>query len=294
MALAAAKDRRSDIEHRLRVAQSIVAAGGQQQLTAARMQEIGSRVERAGEIREIEVRHKEGQIIRADTDLARRESAAELERTHSTDTHKHRIDGYTNRETRAAELHALDLEYKQLLIDIRRRAAGFTETLHHDDEDTGRGMAAAAQFAAADASRGLSPDLQAEADAYRERFTADTGMNPEDVFDAGESATVTDSWSNGLDDVAGLAEGLTAAAHLRYEFGFGIDDLDHPTDLDDAVIDAEVVDTGELIETAVSATAVHDIDTAATDPGLADGGTVPAGFAPSRENGIDPGADWGR
>ncbi|MGS2811570.1 hypothetical protein [Nocardia sp. MW-W600-9] len=53
------------------------------------------------------------------------------------------------------ELHKLDFELKKLMIEIRRRAAGFTDTLHHSDERTGAGQAAAAQFAAADATRDL-------------------------------------------------------------------------------------------------------------------------------------------
>ncbi|MGW5922164.1 hypothetical protein ACWFPY_24505 [Nocardia fluminea] len=264
VALAAAKDQRSDIEHQARLG----GLGWERQLTLTKIDEVRARIANNQRVTDADVVLKEGQITRAETDLARRELAGELERAHNIETHQHRIDGYVNRETRAAELHNLDVEYKQLLIDIRRRATGFTDTLYRTDDDTGRGMAAAAQFAAAAATSDLSAEHHADADAYRERFAADTGLNPEDLFDADEHASVADGWSHGLGDVAGLAEDLTAAAHLHHEFGVGIGDLDPPARPDSVVVDAEILDEGEWIETAVAATAVHDIDPAAPDTGL--------------------------
>lgn len=275
---AAAKDQRSHVEHQERLG----GLGLDRQLTLTKIDEVRARIANNQRVADAEVRLKEGQITRAETDLARREGTGELERAHNIETHQHRIDGYVNRETRAAELHDLDVEYKKLLIEIRRRATGFTETLYHADADEGRGMASAAQFAAADATADLSPEHQADADAYRERFAADTGLNPEDLFDADEHASLVDGWSHGLGDVEGLAEDLTAATHLHHEFGVGIADLDHPAGPDSVIVDAEVLDAGEWIETAVAATAVHDIDPATPDPSLVVGPELAAGM-PGKE-----------
>ncbi len=275
--LAAAKDERSSVEHHAR----LHGLGVDRDLSITKIEEVRDRIANNQKVTEVEVRLKEGQIARADADLVRRDEAGALERDHNTEIHRHKIDGYVNREIRAVELHELDVEYKQLLIDIRRRAAGFTETLHHTDGDTGRGMAAAAQFAAADATADLSPHTQAAAEAYRERFTADTGRNPEDMFDAGERASVGDSWSHAFDDIAGLAEDLTMAAHLHHEFGVSINGLDPPSA--GAVIGAEMLDTGERIESAVSATAVRDSDPGEPDPGIVVGGSEHAETAPGKE-----------
>ncbi|MFD4351552.1 hypothetical protein ACFWPX_03285 [Nocardia sp. NPDC058518] len=275
---AAARNQRSHIEHQARLG----GLGWERQLTAAKIDEVRERIANNQKVTDAEVRLKEGQITRAETDLARREKAGDLENHHNTETHQHRIAGYRNREARATQLHELDVEYKTLLIEIRRRAAGFTETLHHTESDTGRGMAAAAQFAAADATADLSPEHQTDADAYRERFAADTGLNPEDLLDADQHAHVADGRPPGLDDAAGLAEDLTTAAHLAHEFGAGIGALEHRADPDNVIVDAEVLDTGEGIGTAVAATAVHDIDSGAPDPGLiAD--AVPSARGPGKE-----------
>ncbi|MFJ2834233.1 hypothetical protein ACIO52_02605 [Nocardia sp. NPDC087230] len=246
---------------------------------------------------EVDVRHKEAQITRADKDLQRREKDGELARNQSTEVHKKRITSYTNRETREKALHALDVEYKKLLIDIRRRAAGFTETLHRSNEPADAAKASAAQFAAADATRDLSPEAEAAAQAYRERLIDDTGLDVEDLFTDSDRANVADGWSHGLEDVAGLAEDLTIAAHLHHESGLGVDDLDrgHAPDLE--VIDAEVVEAGEWIESVVAATGVHDVDLSAPDPGLIDGGGQPSPRAPGTEIEVwrgGPEVGWGR
>ncbi|MFI5501039.1 hypothetical protein ACIA5E_18430 [Nocardia asteroides] len=262
---AAAKEARSKLEHYARLS----GLGAEQTLTTTRIQEVQARITNAANVAEVDLRHKEAQITRADTDLARRVKDGELARAQSTELHQHRIAGYINRETREGELHGLDVEYKQLLIDIRRRAAGFTETLHRSDDPGGRGQAAAAQFAAADATRDLSPDAEADAQAYEERFAEDTGVHPGDYFTDPDRADLADGWSQGLGDVSGLAADLTADAHLRREYGIGPDDHGLDTSLGDReYLEAEVVELGEVIEAAVTVTAVNDIDTTAPDPGL--------------------------
>lgn len=291
--LADAKDFRSAIEHQGRLGN----LGMEQELIRARIAEVHARITNAAQIAEVDVRHKEGLITRADTDLERREQDGELARTQSKEVHTKRIASYTNREEREVALHDLDVEYKKLLIDIRRRAAGFTDTLHQSDQRTGRGQASAAQFAAADATRDLSPEAEAAAEAYRERLIDDTGLDVEDLFTDSDRADVADGWSQGLADVAGLAEDLTIAAHLHHESGVGVDDLERDYEPVPEVIDVEVVEAGEWIEAAVSATGVHDVDLATPDPGLTQGGEEPSVRGPGTEIEVwrgGPEAEWGR
>lgn len=276
----AAKNQRSWIEHQARLGN----LGTEQQLAMAKIAEVRARIDNAAKITEVDLRHKEGQIGRAETDLARRELDGELSRQQSSEVHAARIAGYTNREAREVTLHELDVELKELMIEIRRRAAGFTDTLHHTDEQTGAAKAAAAQFAAADATRDLSPDAEAARLAYEERFTDDTGLDPED-FITDNAANRSPRRPRGVDDVAGLTADLTMDAHLHHEFGYLANYLAPTTaPTAEAIIDAEIVEDGEWIEAAVSATAVHDIDPTAADPGLTSGGAEPqSGRVPGTE-----------
>ncbi|TDP31595.1 hypothetical protein [Nocardia ignorata] len=268
----AAKNQRSWIEHQARLGN----LGTEQQLAMTKIAEVRARIDNAAKITEVDLRHKEGQISRAETDLARRERDGELSRQQSSEVHAARIAGYTNREAREGELHQLDVELKELMIDIRRRAAGFTDTLHHSDERTGAAKAAAAQFAAADATRDLSPDAEAARRAYEERFIHDTGLDPEDFF-TDNTANQSPRRPRGVDDMGRLAADLTMDAHLRHEFGYLAAYLAPTTaPAAEAIIDAEIVEDGEWIEATVSATAVHDIDPAAADPDLTSGGADPS------------------
>ncbi|MEV4156846.1 hypothetical protein AB0J48_27880 [Nocardia salmonicida] len=292
-AIEAAKNQRSWIEHQARLGN----LGTEQALSMARIEEVRARIANAAQITDVDLRHKEGQITRAETDLARREQDGALSRTQSKELHTERIAGYTNRETRDVELHKLDVELKELMIEIRRRAAGFTDTLHHTDARTGAGQAAAAQFAAADATRDLSVDADAAARAYEERFVDDTGIEPDDFF-SDNGADLSDSGSRGFGDMDGLAADLTINAHLNDEFNHLADHLDDNADpTAQTILDAEVVEAGEWIETAVSAAAVHNIDPTAPDPDLTSGGAEPS---PTRATGKeievwgDPGVGRGR
>lgn len=277
-AIEAAKNQRSWIEHQTRLGN----LGTEQALSMAKIDEVRARIANAAQITEVDLRHKEGQITRAETDLARREHDGALSRRQSKELHTERIAGYTNREARDVELHKLDVELKELMIEIRRRAAGFTDTLHHSDERTGAGQAAAAQFAAADATRDLSPDAEAAARAYEERLIDDTGLDPEGFF-SDNGADLFDRGSQGLDGMVGLASDLTIDAHLHHEFGYLADYLDRTADpAVETIVDAEIVEAGEWIQGAVSATAVYDIDPTAFDPDLTSGGAEPS---PTRATG---------
>lgn len=261
--LADAKELRSVIEHQQRVFNAGQAAGLARDLNTAKVDEVRARIERGGEMHEMEQWIKEGQAERADADLDRRNAAGELEREQNSELHEWKVDAYANRETRAAELHELDVEYKELLIESRRRAAGFSDTLSAHGE-SGEAMASAAAFAAAKSAEGLSEELGDEFDAYAERFVEDTGSDYTDIIDADIVEDFDDldvtvqarsrSSSVAVEDIAGLTEELSFATHITHEFA----DLDGDPDPDPDAgsVIAEAVDAAGL----TSETLAEDMD----------------------------------
>ncbi|WP_067473525.1 hypothetical protein [Nocardia amamiensis] len=227
MHLAGAKDWRSFIEHRQRVIDAVDSARQARTLNTAKVEEVRARIERGGEMHEMEQWIKERQAERADADLDRRDDAGELEREHNIEIHDWKVGAYINREARAEQLHELDVEYKQLLIDIRRRSAGFSDTLTSHGE-SGEAMASAAAFAAAKGAEGLSEQREDDFDAYAERFVEDTGSDYTDIIDADIIDDFDDpdvtveprsrSSSVSIEDVVGLTEELSFATHLAHEF----------------------------------------------------------------------------
>ncbi|MGY1960868.1 hypothetical protein [Nocardia gipuzkoensis] len=275
-----AKEHRSSVEHWVRVTNGVEAADHARHLNSARVDEVRARIQRGGEQHELEQRQKQQQIERADADLTRRNMAGSLERRQSRELHQAKITAYKNRETRDDKLHKLDVEYKKLLIDVRRRAAGFSDSLSTHG-DTGEAMASAAAFAAAKGAEGLSPQHAAEADAYAERFTEDTGSDPSVIIDAalvedidsahgqrqvsplaiesGPStidATIVEDIDSSLsavgkpppvtiEDVIGLTEELSLATHISHEFADLISEPD--TASDDGSVVGDAVDAAGLI-----------------------------------------------
>ncbi|WP_433709700.1 hypothetical protein ACQP2U_24885 [Nocardia sp. CA-084685] len=281
---ASAKEWRSFLEHRLRVIDAVEEARHKRDLNAAKVDEVRARIESGGRAHQMEQWQKWRQIQRADTDLSRRNKAAKLERKH-----------LTNRETRAVELHKLDIEYKELLIEIRRRAAGFSDTLTAQGE-SGEAKASAAAFAAAKGAKGLSDQHDRDADAFDERFVEDTGADYTEVVDATlvadigtESeiieATVVDDFSGfddldagawehaisvGIEDVVALTEELSFATHLTHEFA----DLsgDEGIEPDEGSVISEAIDatgaTGEGITEAMDFDLDAEPPSAAPDLGI--------------------------
>ncbi|WP_327097021.1 hypothetical protein OIE68_45380 [Nocardia vinacea] len=277
MRLAGAKDWRSFIEHRLRVIDTVDLARQAHELNTAKVDEVRARIERGGEMHEMEQWIKERQAERADADLDRRDEAGDLEREHNIEIHDLKVDAYANREIRAAELHELDVELKELLIESRRRAAGLSETLASHG-DAGEAMASAAAFAAAKGAEGLSEQLRDDSDAYDERFVEDTGSAYTDIIDAeivedfdDRDVTVephskasevaieniidadiiddfddlgvtvrarSRSSSVAVEDIAGLTEELSFATHLIHEFADLRGDPDPDPDAGSVIADA--------------------------------------------------------
>ncbi|MFE9324162.1 hypothetical protein ACIHDR_11695 [Nocardia sp. NPDC052278] len=283
--LADNKELRSVIEHHQRVFNAGQAAELARELNIAKVDEVRARIDRGGEMHEMEQWIKERQAERADADLDRRDAAGDLEREQNIEIHEWKVDAYANRETRAAELHELDVEYKNLLIESRRRAAGFSDTLTAHG-DSGEAMASAAAFASAKGAEGLSEELDDEFDAYAERFVEDTGSDYSDIIDAEiiedfddpdvtaappsqasapaieniVDADIIDDFdvtvapssqasTVAMDDIIGLTEELSFTTHLSHEFadlaGDPDTDADAGSDIGDAVDAAGL--TGEAL-----------------------------------------------
>ncbi|MBF6320387.1 hypothetical protein IU453_26915 [Nocardia cyriacigeorgica] len=178
----AARAKRSQAEYEMRVLDAIDKAYQGRELHAARVEEVRKRIEQGGELHKKDLEYKNDQIARGHADLDRRNTSEVLERGRLDAVHDKRIEGYTAREQRAAELHELDVEYKKLLIDIRSRAAGFSDTLTSTGE-AGEAMASAAAFATAQAASDLSDTHRDDAAAYAERLVEDSGIDPQVLFD---------------------------------------------------------------------------------------------------------------
>ncbi|MET7772080.1 hypothetical protein [Nocardia sp. NPDC005366] len=250
------KERRSIREHNVRVGAAIDKARSEWALGQARVDEVKGRTSHNKDAHTLAQRETERRMERAETDLTRRTKAGEQEHTHNQEIHDKKTKAYDRRETRADELHDLEVEYKKLLIDIRRRAAGFTDTLTGQGVD-GQAAASTAAFAAADANRDLSEEHDADADAFAGRFAEDTGLDFTDdeilaaALPASDSDAVIDveffdidpdaaepsgTDSGGLDPgasaeaeypgadgLAGLTEELTAETRLSHAAGVFLD-----------------------------------------------------------------------
>lgn len=253
-----AREQRSIVEHNQRVWNAAETANQARQLNDAKVKEVNARIERGGELSRAEVRKTNRQTKRGDEDLKRRNAAGELERTHRIAIHDKQVTGYTNREARAAELHKLEVEYKTLLIDIRRRAAGFSETLTGLGH-TGEAMASAAGFATAQAAAGLSEQHASAFDAYADRLVEDTGMSVDELADKNLSDLAAaweqaGQWTQAFDDISSLTEYLSLGVHLDNEL--------------DARMDAELdPEDSSSVEEAVFASGAATADLAA-DPDL--------------------------
>ncbi|WP_159080552.1 hypothetical protein [Nocardia suismassiliense] len=274
MRIAANKEERSAVEHWLRVEEKLATVPQQIELNTAKIEEVKQRTTNATELHKEELRRTKRQIDRSDKDLERRDKAGELDSTHKQAIHDKQVAAYDNRETRARELHKLDKDYKALLIEIRRRAAGLSDTLtDHGGKNSAAGASTAAH-AAAQASEGLSEEHAEAARAYGRRFTEDTGVEPHDFIDGTVVADTKVPVDDAIDaevvenfdpatpaaqgstasrvfiaDTAGLAEALTVLTHLEHEFAGASEDSDSPA-ADGTGYDAAVADTQPPYERA--------------------------------------------
>ncbi|MBF6331817.1 hypothetical protein [Nocardia transvalensis] len=193
------------------------------------------RAEKAQQLHDLEVKIKQARLAYDERSDARREAehtanearrnkihgyqvqGYRAERIRKDAIHAQQMDGYTTRKAQAAHLHNLDAEYKKLLIDGRRRAMGFTETLA-DISDPGLASAAtsAAAWAAARSTADLSDDHQTYSDAYSERYAEDTGEDPTELIGTSVDEhhqydyDTENSWPASMSEaMAGVAEELT-------------------------------------------------------------------------------------
>ncbi|TLG01726.1 hypothetical protein FEK35_23810 [Nocardia cyriacigeorgica] len=241
----AARETRSQFEYQMRVLDAIDKAYQGRQLHAARVEEVRKRIEQGGELHKKDLEYKNDQIERGKQDLDRRNTSEVLERGRLDAVHEKKIEGYRAREERAGELHKLDAKYKRLLIKTRRRAAGLSDTLTAAGE-AGEAMASAAAFATAQAASDLSDTHREAAAAFTERFAEDTGLDPGALID--DTATDLPHWEPNpadaalLDNLNGLTEELSMAAHLDQNASATSPALTAPGQVIDAVIAAAVAD----------------------------------------------------
>ncbi|WP_063041795.1 hypothetical protein [Nocardia pseudovaccinii] len=221
---------------------------------------------------EIEV--KSEQIRRGNADLKRRDRESAAEQQRKNETHQLQKDGYADRSKYAKDLYDLDVKYKKLLIDIRRRAAGFSETLSTTSGEDAATHHASVGFAAAHHTADLSEEHRTHAAAYDERFSDDTGTDPQTYLDGdpdtGQPGTTMVPYGTSPDDdlpyidvetvevneidvatrtrnpeplldaVAGLTEELTLGVHAEHL----LDDVAGPRP-------GVVADTGDGIGAAI-------------------------------------------
>ncbi|MFI6217019.1 hypothetical protein ACIBCD_33895 [Nocardia brasiliensis] len=183
-AIAEQREQRSAAEHRVRVWEHLETVQQKRDLNTARIAEVNARINNADELTKVEVRRTGRSIARADRDFDRREKTSRNDERRKNAIHAQQITAYRNRETRADELHSLEKEYKQLLLEIRRRAAGLSDTLGADAESRISEAAFAAAAANAHAPEDVSENLADATEAFTRRFTEDTGLHPDDVLDA--------------------------------------------------------------------------------------------------------------
>ncbi|MGW5440552.1 hypothetical protein [Nocardia asteroides] len=255
-----AKEQRSTFEHQVRVHDTIIAAEERATLNAAKVREVEARITNAENIANAEVDQKAHQNQRAEKDFQRRERAGRQEAQQSKDFHQARIDSYTNRDARETALHDLDVEYKQLRIEILRRNAGFTETLAEErGPTTARTTASTAAFAAADAT--ATSASAEDAEAFRERFVADTGNQPPATPDPADRVVI-DALADQLQMMTRIVEDLTRESVVRGEIlELGADSI---VDLTEELSPGAA--PGTVIDSAVQATRVADSDPAVADP----------------------------
>ncbi|MFD4429813.1 hypothetical protein [Nocardia sp. NPDC058497] len=284
IAHADAKEQRSKLEHQVRVLDTVAAADERATLNAAKVREVEARITNAENIAKAEVDHKAHQNQRAENDFQRRERAGQQEAQQSKDLHRARIDSYTHREDREAKLHDLDVELKQLRIEILRRNAGFTETLAEEcGPNMARTTASAVAFAAADATA-TSANAE-DAEAFRERFVADTGDQPPAPPDPADRVVI-DALADQLQTMTRIVEDLTRESVVRGEIlELGADSI-----VDVAEELSPSAAPGTVIDSAVQATGAADSDPAVADPAVEDMSPVAAeGLPRDRGRGAEAG-----
>lgn len=239
---------RADADFARRAAESQAARADSDEIHALQKAGYAQRDQRAEELRELERAIKSRILERGEAEFERRSADAATERANKDEIHSRQHQLVLDRAVWEKQRHDLDVEYKQLLIDIRRRAAGFSETLTAGEHDYSQAMRSAAAYAAATGTADLSEQHRAAAHAYGERFAEDTGAPwQEMVADAAQpAADVIDAAGSWLDAVAGLTEELTFEMYANH---LGASTTEERTG---------DVDPGSLIEHAVEAAGLTD------------------------------------
>ncbi|MGV9678785.1 hypothetical protein ACWDSJ_26175 [Nocardia sp. NPDC003482] len=252
---------RSVTEHHGRLADRVVEQGRKGEIHQLQAWGYHHREGRDRALFDLQLRIKQAQLdamtadaerkVESDKAFDERQAAVHRERIAGMRADRNRRDalhaeqmrGYARRAAQDRHLHKLKVEYQELLIESRRRAMGFTETLDAHTAYAGAATAGA-QWAAAHATADLSEEHNQHTDAYAERYAEDTGADPHQIVDS--------AWT--------------------YHPG----PADTAVDIDpDTIIDAEVVEidptTGQFVtDPALDAESESSSGTEAAMAGLAD------------------------
>ncbi|MBY8862031.1 hypothetical protein K7711_36530 [Nocardia sp. CA2R105] len=208
---------RSVAEHQTRQAVQVLEQQRKDTIHDLQQQGYGDRASQAAELHDVEVQIKQGRLTNDQTEATRRTQlhgfrvqSFRAERNRQDAIHERQIGGYDARAAHARHLHSLEVEYKKLLIESRRRALGFTETLSEYDRDTSSAAISMAAWAGAHSTADLSAEHSLFVEAYDERFAQDTGDLPSTIIDA--------TADDGLDESVWPSEVFESMAGLASEF----------------------------------------------------------------------------
>ncbi|MFB7718225.1 hypothetical protein [Nocardia sp. NPDC056100] len=241
-------------------------------------------IDRVEELHDLERQIKRRVLERGDADLDRRVADSSAERANKDEIHRLQRRNLLNRGDWEKERHDLDVEYKQLLIDIRRRAAGFSETLAGHHRDDAAAMRAAAAYAAAASTADLSDEHRSHADAFAERLNQDADLTAPDLMDTGTDAPAANPAASEAiwRAVRGLADELTFHIVARHRAAQAPKEL-------------EAKAAGTAIEAAIDMSEVIDvefIDGFGEEPEPGDGpdpgGAPTPGPSSPPDAGVDP------
>ncbi|WP_405135464.1 hypothetical protein [Nocardia sp. NBC_01388] len=244
-------------------------------------------IDRAEELHGLERQIKRRVLERGDADLDRRAADSAAERANKDEIHQVQRQNLLNRGSWEKERHDLDVEYKQLLIEIRRRAAGFTETLNGQDRDQSAGMHAAAAYAAAHSTADLSEQHQSNADAFTERLTEDTDLTVDDLLDtdAAPSLPGSDMTPAVSRAVTGLAEELNFYIVVNHHAQQNTSTPESPS-IDGTMIEAAIA-AADIIDVEIIDGYGDDTDLGSPDPDSPRPEVAPPPLSPP-ETGIEP------
>ncbi|MGF6885948.1 hypothetical protein ABIA39_007539 [Nocardia sp. GAS34] len=266
-------ERRSVAEFTVRQEDRAAEQGRKTEIHTLQQQGYLDRSDQGKELHDLDVKIKQARLDHDAAEAVRRRTASEnaeqrwdklnrlqvrglrAEHNRQDAIHKLKVQGYQARAAQGRHLHSLDVQYKKLLIDARRRSAGFTETLAEYGQDTYNTTTSVAAWASAQSAADLSDEHRTHADAYADRYAEDTGNDPREVIDA-VVVPLDEFGSTGESDWSPMV--FEAADGLAHELAYGIYG-EYLHEFSDPGIDEGRTETGTQISDAVDAVSVSGI-----------------------------------